>query len=79
MATYKISISGVLLEISTNENRATYAGISGAGNILSTIFPLFAGVLISYIGYTFVFLGVTLIVLLSYTFVVKLNCAPLAD
>jgi MFS family permease len=79
VATYKISISGVLLEISTNENRATYAGISGAGNILSTIFPLFAGVLISYIGYTFVFLGVTLIVLLSYTFVVKLNCTPVTD
>ncbi len=42
---FKISNNGILLEISTNENRTIYAGISGAGKIFSTIFPLLAGLL----------------------------------
>ncbi len=73
-ASYSISVSGVLLEISTNENRAVYAGISGAGNILTTLFPLFAGVLIELLGYHIVFIGVAMIVLSSYFFVMKLQC-----
>ena len=76
VATYKVSINGVLLEITSNENRATYTGISGAGNILSMLFPLFAGVLISQVGYTAVFLTVTVITLYGYVFVRKLNCKP---
>jgi MFS family permease len=75
-ASYSISVSGVLLEISTNENRAVYAGISGAGNILTTLFPLFAGVLIELLGYHIVFISVAFIVLSSYLFVMKLQCKP---
>jgi len=71
---FKISNNGILLEISTNENRTMYAGISGAGKIFSTIFPLIAGVLIFYIGYNFVFIIVTVIILLSYFFVKRLDC-----
>ena len=71
---FKISNSGILLEISTNENRTIYAGISGAGKIFSTIFPLLAGLLIFYFGFTAVFIIVSLIILLSYSFVKKLNC-----
>ncbi len=76
VASYKVAISGVLLEISTNENRALYAGISGAGNILTTLFPLFAGVLISLLGYHAVFLTVAVIILFSSVFVKKLRCKP---
>jgi len=71
---FKISNNGILLEISTNENRTMYAGISGAGKIFSTIFPLIAGVLIFYIGYNFVFIIVTVIILLSYFFVKRIDC-----
>jgi MFS family permease len=70
---FKISNNGILLEISTNENRTIYAGISGAGKIFSTIFPLLAGFLIFYIGFTTVFIIVSLIILLSYFFVNQLN------
>ena len=70
---FKISNSGILLEISTNKNRTIYAGISGAGKLFSTIFPLLAGLLIFYIGFTAVFIIVSLIILLSYFFVNQLN------
>ncbi len=71
---FKISNSGILLDISTNENRTVYAGISGAGKIFSTIFPLLAGLLIYYINFKIVFIIVSVIILLSYFFVIKLNC-----
>jgi len=73
---YKVALNGVLLEISTNENRATYTGISGAGNILTTLFPLFAGLLISALGYWIVFPFVSLIIFSSYIFANRLSCAP---
>ncbi|MCD4772734.1 MAG: MFS transporter [Bacteroidales bacterium] len=71
---FKISNNGILLEISTNENRTIYAGISGAGKIFSTVFPLLAGLLIFYIGFTAVFIIVSVIILLSYFFVKRLDC-----
>jgi len=69
-----VFINGILLEISTNENRTMYAGISGVGKIFSTIFPLLTSWLIFYIGFTAVFIFVSVIMLLSYFFVNKLNC-----
>ncbi len=72
-ATYKTAMEGILLAISTDDNRATYAGISGAGNILTTIFPLTAGFLLKAVGYTPVFVGVSLLVLASLVFVVKID------
>ncbi|MEA3496934.1 MAG: MFS transporter [Bacteroidota bacterium] len=74
VAIYKISDNGILMEISTNENRALYTGISGAGSILTTIFPLIAGFLISSLGYVVVFALVSFIVLFSFIFVKKLDC-----
>ncbi|MCK5369928.1 MAG: hypothetical protein KAQ62_15315, partial [Cyclobacteriaceae bacterium] len=44
---FLVSSGGILLEISNLSNRAIYAGISGAGNILPTLIPLAAGVIIS--------------------------------
>ena len=71
---FKISKEGVLVEISDNENRAVYTGISGAGNILPTIFPLIAGFFISILGYTITFLMVSMIISLSIIYIIKLNC-----
>jgi len=71
---FKISNNGILLEISTSENRTIYAGIAGAGKIFSTVFPLIIGLLIFFIGFKIVFIIVTVIMLLSYLFVRKLNC-----
>lgn len=74
VAMYKIGNSGILLEISTNGNRGLYTGIIGAGSIVTAIFPLIAGILISNFGYTFVFITISTIVLASIYFVSKLNC-----
>ena len=74
ITTFNISRNGILVEISNNENRATYTGISGAGSILPTIFPLIAGILISVWGYSATFILVSLIVAVSFIFIRKLKC-----
>ncbi len=71
---FGIARNGILVEISNNENRAIYAGISGAGSILPTIFPLIAGILISACGYNITFIIVSLIIVTSFVFIKKLNC-----
>jgi MFS family permease len=79
VASFKTAISGVLLEISNDENRAHYTGISGAGDVLTTLFPLFAGFLISSLGFHVVFIGVSAAILLSYYFVARLDCRAQQD
>ena len=74
VSTYKVAMSGILIEISNDANRTLYAGMSGAGNILTTIFPLIAGVLIMSVGYTFVFISISVIMFSSIFFVFKLKC-----
>jgi len=74
MTTYKNAIEGILLEISTDDNRATYAGISGAGNILTTVFPISAGFLLEAFGYVPVFISVSVLVAASVIFVMKIDC-----
>jgi MFS family permease len=73
---YKIILNAVLLEISTHENRAIYTGISGAGNIITTIFPVFAGFFISFMGYEIVFIFISLIIFTGYYSVLKMRCPP---
>ena len=75
VAMYRIGDAGVLMEISTNENRVLYTGIAGAGTILTTVFPLIAGTLIAAVGYVPVFAGISAMVLLSFFFVRKLDCS----
>ncbi|MCB2194391.1 MAG: MFS transporter [Bacteroidetes bacterium] len=74
VSVYKISKSGVLIEISNDDNRAIYTGISGAGDIVSMVFPLIAGLLITWIGFKIVFITVSVIVISSYFFALKLDC-----
>ena len=49
---YTISMNGILLEVTTNENRALYTGLSGAGGILPVIFPFLGGWIITAFGFT---------------------------
>ncbi len=74
VVTYKITISGILLEISHNENRAMYAGLVGAGNIIPAFFPLLGGWIIKTNGFTVFFLIVGIIILSSIIFIRRLNC-----
>jgi len=73
-AIHNISISGILLEISTNKNRVIYAGLSGAGSILPAIYPILGGWIISNFGFTPFFILFILIVSLSFFFIHKINC-----
>ena len=71
---YSITMNGVLLEISGNENRALYTGFAGAGNIIPAIFPLISSSIISRLGYDGLFLIFAVIVSISFLFIYKLNC-----
>lgn len=71
---YKIAISGILVEISNEENRAIYTGIAGAGNILPLVFPLIAGSLISAVGFQAVFIFVAISLIFALPLVSRLNC-----
>ena len=75
VSVYKISKSGILVEISTVENRATFTGISGAGDLVSMIFPLIAGALISYFSFQSIFIFVSVFVLSGFFVANKLNCS----
>ncbi len=74
-ATYKMAINGVLLEISTHENRAFYAGISGAGSLLVMVFPILAGKAIDLMGFSWVFGGVVMIMLFGLFAARGLRCS----
>ncbi|MBN1984693.1 MAG: MFS transporter [Prolixibacteraceae bacterium] len=71
---YVITMNGLLLEISGNENRAIYTGFTGAGNILPAIFPLLCGWIITHWGFEVFFLLIGAIVLSSVFFIHKMNC-----
>lgn len=71
---YIIANNGILLEISTQENRAMYTGIAGAGNILPVLFPLIGGSMIAIVGFNLFFVLYALLAVLGLYFLWKLNC-----
>jgi hypothetical protein len=71
---YSISIYGVLLEVSNNQNRALYTGIAGAGNILPTFFPIIAGWMMKVYGFDIFFIIFMAVVTSSFFFIYKLHC-----
>lgn len=73
-AIHTISTNGILLEVTNNENRALYTGLSGAGNILPTVFPLLSGWIITEFGFRLFFILFMLIIFLSFYFIYKLDC-----
>jgi len=71
---FTISMNGLLLEVSGNENRALYTGFAGAGNILPAIFPLAGGAIINWFGYQAFFVLFMLIIAMALFFIFKINC-----
>ncbi len=69
----KISIEGILYEITTESNRALYSGVYGALSITISLFPLFSGILMKHIGFAPIFTGVSLIAFSSLLFVNRLK------
>lgn len=70
----KISLGGVLIEISENDNRALYSGINGAFNLTIAIFPLISGFVIVWLGYAPVFILGSVAMISALYFVRRLNC-----
>ncbi len=74
LSSFNVARNGVLVEISNNTNRAIYTGISGAGSILPTVFPLISGVLIKLCGYETTFIILAFIIGTGLFFINKLDC-----
>ena len=71
---FTMSMNGLLLEVSGNENRALYTGFAGAGNILPAVFPLIGGAIISQFGFHTFFLLFMVIIAAATFFIFKINC-----
>ena len=71
---FTMSMNGLLLEISGNENRSLYTGFAGAGNILPAIFPIIGGTIISLFGFYAFFILFMLIVSSATFFIFKIDC-----
>jgi len=71
---YKIFLDGILLEITTDDNRAIYAGVSGALSLTTAIFPLIAGLLIVAFGYTLIFAIMSPMIMFSALFLWRIQC-----
>ena len=71
---FTMSMNGLLLEVSGNENRALYTGFAGAGNILPAIFPLIGGTIISQFGFHAFFLLFMVIIAAATFFIFKIDC-----
>jgi hypothetical protein len=72
---YAISVQGILLEITNNDNRAIYAGISGTLCLTTAIFPLIAGTLIESYGFTLIFTIISPLVMTSLFFLKPIKCS----
>lgn len=71
---YTMSMNGLLLEISGNENRALYTGFAGAGNILPALFPLLGGTLIQLFGFGAFFALFLVVIASAAFFIFKIDC-----
>lgn len=71
---HTVSVSGILLEITSNENRALYTGLSGAGSILPALFAFIGGWIITKFGFEKFFILFIIIIFLSFYFIYKIDC-----
>jgi len=71
---YRVTIDGVLLEVSSDHNRAFYTGVTGAGQLLPMLFPLAGGWIIDQLGFTWFFGIYIAIVSLAFILIQRLNC-----
>jgi MFS family permease len=73
-ALYTITMEGLLLEVSSNDNRALYTGFAGAGNILPAVFPLAGGWIIERYGFPAFFILSAFYISLSAYFIKRIDC-----
>lgn len=71
----KIALDGILLEITTDDNRAVYTGISGSLSLTTVFFPILAGGLIDAFGFTAVLLLASPLVAAAGFFLGPIVCA----
>jgi len=71
---HNIAMSGILLEVTTAENRALYTGLSGAGSIIPVIFPFLGGWIITEFGFNLFFVLFIAVIFLSFYFIYKIDC-----
>jgi MFS family permease len=71
---FSMSMNGLLLEVSGNENRALYTGFAGAGNILPAMFPIVGGLIISQLGFRAFFVLFMMIIAMAAFFIYKIDC-----
>lgn len=71
---YKVAMEGVLLEVSTNQNRTIYTGLAGAGSLLPAVFPILAGVMIQNYGFNVFFIIYILVIAFSFYLIPRLDC-----
>jgi len=71
---YTITMNGLLLEVSSNENRALYTGFAGAGNILPAVFPLAGSWIISRFDFPAFLILSALYISLSAYFIKRIDC-----
>ncbi len=70
---YRITFEGLLVEISNDKNRATYASVLGSSNISTFIIPLISGGLIKTLGYNVTFLLSAALLTITILFMYKLK------
>ncbi len=75
VAMIKVVKQGVLLEISTNENRVIYTGITSSGNLVVAIFPIISGFLITAVGFEAIFISLSITLFLFFFLIDKLDCS----
>lgn len=74
LAIYVMTISGILLEISDNKNRALFTGLTGVGSIIPALFPLVGSWIIQAFSF-YAFFGVFIIINCSaIIFIHRLDC-----
>ena len=70
----KIYYQGILLEITTNDNRAIFTGIIGTLSLTTAFFPLAAGALIGQFGFKAIFILVSPLTISAYFFLRRIRC-----
>lgn len=74
VSSQKLTSEAVLVELSTDENRALYSGIVGALNLTVALFPLVIGALIRWIGYVPVFAAGSALAFTGAFFIRRISC-----
>ena len=69
-----VCMEGILLELSSSQNRVLVTGLVGAANLLPGVFAVLAGWIIQIAGLRFLFVLFGAFFILSLFFVYKLNC-----